>query len=135
MSTTPSTQRSPTSTRWSATAPRSNCSATYVYGGTELIAYLEEDDHFEFDVLPWPDYYGRLPHARLDGMRHTVMKPLAAERLGDVAQRIRGPLDRERLGAEAPKTLIGGRALVGRFLAALRHIRTRHFISIPRWSS
>jgi len=92
---------------------------TYVYGGTELIAYLEEDDHFEFDVLPWPDYYGRLPHARLDGMRHTVMKPFAAERLGEVAQQIRGPLDRERLGAEVPNTLIGGRALVGRFLAAL----------------
>jgi 3-oxosteroid 1-dehydrogenase len=91
----------------------------YVYGGTELIAYLEEDERFEFDVLPWPDYYGRLPHARLDGMRHTVMKPLAAERFGELAQQIRGPLDRERLGAEVPNTLIGGRALVGRFLAAL----------------
>jgi 3-oxosteroid 1-dehydrogenase len=91
----------------------------YVYGGTELIAYLEQDAHFEFDVLPWPDYYGRLPHARLDGLRHTVMKPLAAERLGELARRVRGPLDRERLGAEVPKTLIGGRALVGRFLAAL----------------
>jgi 3-oxosteroid 1-dehydrogenase len=91
----------------------------YVYGGTELIAYLEEDEHFEFDVLPWPDYYGRLPHARSDGMRHTVMKPLAAERLGELAQQIRGPLDRERLGAEAPNRLIGGRALVGRFLVAL----------------
>jgi succinate dehydrogenase/fumarate reductase flavoprotein subunit len=92
---------------------------TYVYGGTELIAYLEEDEHFEFDVLPWPDYYGLLPYARLDGMRHTVMKPLAAERLGELAQGVRGPLDRERLGAEAPNYLIGGRALVGRFLSAL----------------
>jgi 3-oxosteroid 1-dehydrogenase len=91
----------------------------YVYGGTELIAYLEEDEYFEFDVLPWPDYYGRLPHARLDGMRHTVMKPLAAERLGELADRVRGPLDRERLGAEVPRTLIGGRALVGRFLSAI----------------
>jgi hypothetical protein len=91
----------------------------YVYGGTELIAYLEEDEHFEFDVLPWPDYYGRLPHARLDGLRHTVMKPLGAERLGELAHRVRGPLDRERLGAEVPKTLIGGRALVGRFLSAI----------------
>jgi 3-oxosteroid 1-dehydrogenase len=91
----------------------------YVYGGTELIAYLEEDDHFEFDVLPWPDYYGRLPHARLDGMRHTVMKPLPAERVGELALRVRGPLDRERLGAEVPKDLIGGRALVGRLLSAI----------------
>jgi 3-oxosteroid 1-dehydrogenase len=91
----------------------------YVYGGSDLIAYLEEDEHFEFDVLPWPDYYGRLPHARLDGLRHTVMKPLAAERLGELADRVRGPLDRERLGAPAPKYLIGGRALVGRFLSAI----------------
>jgi succinate dehydrogenase/fumarate reductase flavoprotein subunit len=91
----------------------------YVYGGTELIAYLEEDEHFEFDVLPWPDYYGRLPRARLDGLRHTVMKPLPAERLGDLALRVRGPLDRERLGAQTPKNLIGGRALVGRLLSAI----------------
>jgi len=91
----------------------------YVYGGAELIAYLEDDDHFEFDLLPWPDYYGRLPHARLDGMRHTVMKPLPAKRLGDLADRIRGPLDRERLGAEVPKYLIGGRALIGRLLSAI----------------
>jgi succinate dehydrogenase/fumarate reductase flavoprotein subunit len=91
----------------------------YVYGGSDLIAYLEEDDHFEFDVLPWPDYYGRLPHARLDGLRHTVMKPLAAKSLGELAQQVRGPLDRERLGTEAPSYLIGGRALVGRFLSAI----------------
>jgi hypothetical protein len=92
---------------------------TYVYGGSDLIAYLEQDDHFEFDVLPWPDYYGELPHARLDGLRHTVMKPLAAERLGELADQVRGPLDRERLGAEAPKYLIGGRALIGRLLSAI----------------
>lgn len=91
----------------------------YVYGGTELIAYLEEDGHFEFEVLPWPDYYGRLPHARLDGLRHTVMKPLPAERLGELVLRVRGPLDRERLGAEVPMDLIGGRALVGRLLSAI----------------
>ena len=66
---------------------------TYVYRGSDLIAYLEEDDHFEFDVLPWPDYFGGLPHARLDGLRHTVMKPLPAKRLGELAQRVRGPLD------------------------------------------
>ncbi len=91
----------------------------YVYGGSDLIAYLEQDPHFDFDILPWPDYFGRLRHARLDGMRHTVMKPLPAERLGELAQRVRGPLDRERLGAEVPKTLVGGRALIGRLLSAI----------------
>jgi succinate dehydrogenase/fumarate reductase flavoprotein subunit len=92
---------------------------TYVYGGSDLIAYLEQDDHFEFDVLPWPDYFGGLPHARLDGLRHTVSKPLPAARLGELAHRVRGPLDRERLGTEAPKYLIGGRALIGRLLSAI----------------
>jgi hypothetical protein len=92
---------------------------TYVYGGSDLIAYLEQDAHFEFDVLPWPDYYGKLPHARLDGLRHTVMKPLPAERLGELADLVRGPLDRERLGTEVPTTLVGGRALVGRLLSAI----------------
>jgi 3-oxosteroid 1-dehydrogenase len=91
----------------------------YVYGGSDLIAYLEQDAHFEFDVLPWPDYFGGLPHARLDGLRHTVMKPLRADRLGELADRVRGPLDRERLGAAAPKYLIGGRALIGRLLSAI----------------
>ena len=92
---------------------------TYVYRGSDLIAYLESDDHFEFDILPWPDYFGALPHARLDGLRHTVMKPLPAERLGELAHRIRGPLDSERLGAERPKHLVGGRALIGRLLSAI----------------
>ena len=32
---------------------------------------------------------------------------------------MRGPLDHERLGAPQPDLLIGGRALVGRFLAAM----------------
>ena len=90
-----------------------------MYGGSDLIAYLEQDAHFEFDVLPWPDYFGGLPHARVDGLRHTVMKPLPAERLGELARRVRGPLDRERLGAEAPKYLSGGRALIGRLLSAI----------------
>jgi len=92
---------------------------TYVYGGSDLIGYLEQDDHFEFDVLPWPDYYGRLPYARRDGMRHTVSRPLRAERLGGLAHLVRGPLDRERLGTEAPKYLSGGRALIGRLLSAI----------------
>jgi 3-oxosteroid 1-dehydrogenase len=92
---------------------------TYVYGGSDLIAYLEQDPHFEFDILPWPDYFGRLPHARLDGMRHTVMKPVDAERLGGLQHRIRGPLDSERLGAAPPNTLIGGRALIGRLLMGI----------------
>ena len=69
-------------------------------------------------------FHGRTTSAHcrtraLDGLRHTVMKPLAAQRLGELAQKVRGPLDSERLGADAPKYLIGGRALIGRLLSAI----------------
>jgi 3-oxosteroid 1-dehydrogenase len=93
---------------------------TYVRGGAELIDYLEADENFKFAVLPWPDYYGKVPGARLDGMRHIVAKPVPDERLGPYSGLVRGPLDTERLGAPAPEVLVGGRALIGRFLAALR---------------
>jgi 3-oxosteroid 1-dehydrogenase len=92
----------------------------YVRGGARLIEYLEEDEGFAFKVLPWPDYFGGVPGARLDGLRHIVARSLPASALGPYAGRVRGPLDNERLGAPAPELLTGGRALIGRFLAALR---------------
>ena len=93
---------------------------TYVRGGAALIDYLETDPAFEFAVLPWPDYFGTAPQARLDGMRHIVAAPLPGERLGPAAALVRGPLDNDRLGAPAPDLLIGGRALIGRFLLGLK---------------
>lgn len=92
----------------------------YVRGGAQLIEYLETDPSFAFKVLPWPDYFGRAPGARLDGLRHIVARALPANALGPHADRVRGPLDNERLGVPAPELLTGGRALIGRFLAALR---------------
>ncbi|MEU0496161.1 FAD-binding protein [Mycobacterium sp. NPDC006124] len=95
---------------------------TYVEGGSRLIDYLEQDESFAFKVLPWPDYFGSAPSARLDGMRHIVSRAVHSEVLGPYADRIRGPLDNERLGVPAPEVLTGGRALVGRLLAGLlRH--------------
>lgn len=91
----------------------------YVRGGAGLIDYLESDPNFEFTVLPWPDYFGRAPQARLDGLRHIVATPLRGDRLGPYAGLVRGPLDNDRLGTPAPDKLFGGRALIGRFLAAL----------------
>jgi 3-oxosteroid 1-dehydrogenase len=92
---------------------------TYVRGGAELIEYLEQDPAFEFTALPWPDYFGTAPEARTDGYRHIIPLPVPDSALGQYAGLVRGPLDTERLGAAAPDLLIGGRALVGRFLAAL----------------
>ncbi|TGD88468.1 FAD-binding protein [Mycolicibacterium sp. CH28] len=92
---------------------------TYVRRGATLIEYLEADEHFTFAVLPWPDYYGKAPDARTDGLRHIVAAPIRGDRLGRYAGLVRGPLDHARLGTPAPDKLFGGRALIGRFLAAL----------------
>ncbi len=91
----------------------------YVLGGAPLIDYLEADENFEFTVLPWPDYFGSAPQARLDGLRHIVAAPLPGDALGFEPGLVRGPLDNDRLGAPAPNLLVGGRALIGRFLAAM----------------
>ncbi|WP_460359448.1 FAD-binding protein [Mycobacterium sp. ZZG] len=95
---------------------------TYVRGGAGFIEYLEQDPAFDFTVLPWPDYYGSAPGARNDGYRHTIPVPLPDSALGEYAGLVRGPLDTERLGVPAPDLLVGGRALVGRFLAAMAQL-------------
>ncbi len=92
---------------------------TYIRRGPALIEYLEADENFSFSVLPWPDYYGKAPDSRGDGLRHIVANPIRGEKLGPYAGFVRGPLDHDRLGAPAPDKLVGGRALIGRFLAAL----------------
>ena len=93
---------------------------TYIRRGPGLIEYLEADaENFSFSVLPWPDYYGKAPDSRGDGLRHIVANPIRGEKLGPYAGFVRGPLDHDRLGAPAPDKLFGGRALIGRFLAAL----------------
>ncbi len=92
---------------------------TYVRGGAALIEYLERDEHFAFKILPWPDYYSSVAGARNDGMRHIVSRAVPDNRLGRFQGLVRGPLDHERLGAPQPDLLTGGRALVGRFLAAM----------------
>jgi succinate dehydrogenase/fumarate reductase flavoprotein subunit len=93
---------------------------TYVRAGAGLIEYLEADDNFAFAELPWPDYFGKAPKARADGRRHIVPVPLRASQLGPYAGAVRGPLDTDRLGTPPPDVLTGGRALIGRFVAALR---------------
>ncbi len=91
----------------------------YVRGGAPLIEYLEQDEMLEFEMLPWPDYFGKAPKARLDGQRHTMPTPLPIAEVGDLHELVRGPLDVDRLGAPLPDYLIGGRALIGRFLKAM----------------
>lgn len=93
---------------------------TYVRGGAPLIEYLEKDENLEFEMLPWPDYFGKAPGARLDGQRHTMPSPLPVSEAPELRDVVRGPLDVDRLGASTPDDyFIGGRALVARFLKAL----------------
>lgn len=93
---------------------------TYVRGGAGLIEYLEADDNLKFAALPWPDYFGKAPKARADGMRHIAARPLAIAKAPHLRELVRGPLDADRLGAEQPDDyFIGGRALIARFLKAI----------------
>ncbi|MEW5811112.1 MAG: FAD-binding protein [Actinomycetota bacterium] len=97
----------------------------YVRGGAPLIAYLEADDQLKFSLLPWPDYFGHAPKARADGMRHIAAKPLKVAAAPDLRELIRGPLDTDRLGRPQPDDyFVGGRALIARFLIALRRYPT-----------
>lgn len=93
----------------------------YVRGGAGLIEYLERDSTIKFVPMPWPDYYGKAPKARLDGQRHIAAKPLAVAAAPEFRQLIRGPLDNDRLGVEPPGDyFVGGRALIARFLKVMR---------------
>ncbi len=93
---------------------------TYVRGGAPLIEYLEQDPKLKFVPLPWPDYYGKAPKARLDGQRHIAAKPLKVAAAPELREVIRGPLDNDRLGVEPPADYyLGGRALIARFLTAI----------------
>ncbi|WP_043809269.1 FAD-binding protein [Rhodococcus triatomae] len=97
----------------------------FVRGGAPLIDYLEADEHFVFQVLPWPDYFGLAPEARAGG-RHIVPRPLRAAKLADGGESVRGPLGREWADEPAGDHLVGGRALVGRFLWAMEDMANAH---------
>lgn len=92
---------------------------TFIRNGAKVIEYLEQDSDLAFQMFPWPDYFGKAPKARLDGKRHIVPKPLRPGKLGELSESVRGPLGTDRLGEPQPDLLIGGRALVGRFLLAM----------------
>lgn len=93
---------------------------TYVRGGAPLIEYLEQDPNLKFVPMPWPDYYGKAPKARLDGQRHIAAKAMAVAAAPELRALVRGPLDTDRLGAAQPEDyFIGGRALIARFLKAI----------------
>ena len=111
----------PTSTPWSATARPWSCSAPTSTAaqradrvpGSKTITSSSTCCH-------GPTTSADCRTRACDGMRHTVMKPLAAQRLGE----LRGPGARTAglrtaRRRRARSYLIGGRALIGRLLSAI----------------
>ncbi|MGZ4517793.1 MAG: FAD-binding protein [Mycobacteriaceae bacterium] len=90
----------------------------FLDNGAPLIDYLERDEHFAFEVLPWPDYFGLAPESRAGG-RHIVPMGLRGSTLGDLRDALRPPLPTERRGHPLPRWVSGGQALIGRLLLAL----------------
>lgn len=90
----------------------------YLEAGVALIDELEQNPWFQSFVHgPVPDYYPAAPGATPTG--RTIFPPdVAAADLGDHAALIRKPIPAERWGREEGPVLHGGRALVGRALAA-----------------
>ena len=86
--------------------------------GAKVVDYLERDEHFQFEVLPWPDYYGMAPQASPTG-RHIIPSPLPTEELGGLLDILRPNLKVERRGEPVGEQLEGGQSLIGRFLQTL----------------
>ena len=91
----------------------------YLETGPKMIEDLERNPLFRFEVYPWPDYYGRLPHAHPVG-RHIISRALPAAELGDLRKDLRPTLSTEREGQPPLDPLMAGQALIGRALLAVR---------------
>lgn len=105
---------------------------TYVRSGAPLIDYLETDPDLEFMELPWPDYFGKAPKASAKG-RHIIPKPLTRAELGeDLRAVLRPPLGTDWLGQPLGDDVVGGQALIGRFLKAIgRYDNARTQLNSP----
>lgn len=91
----------------------------YLTTGPKMIEDLERNPNFQFDVYPWPDYYGNAPHSHPEG-RHIISRSIAVADLGDVRPMIRPTLSTEREGQAPMDPLMGGQAMIGRALLACR---------------
>ncbi|MCW2781766.1 MAG: fumarate reductase/succinate dehydrogenase flavoprotein domain protein [Marmoricola sp.] len=81
-----------------------------------LVAELEKDHGFEFEWLPFPEYFdapGRVPMGR-----SIQLKNIKRAELGDIADLLRPPIERDRAGEPGRNTLSGGQSLIGCLLAA-----------------
>jgi 3-oxosteroid 1-dehydrogenase len=97
-----------------------------------LVAALEDDEGFEFEWLPFPEYFdapGRVSMGR-------SIQPVKIRR-GDLppeaAALVRPPVERDRAGTGGRNTLTGGQALIARLLAMFLRdggtVRTGHRVT------
>lgn len=90
---------------------------TFLAEAPRLVAALEADPGFEFEWLPFPEYFdapGRCPMGR--SIQPTNIK--RAELDPEVAALVRPPVERDRVGEGGRNTLSGGQSLIARSLAA-----------------
>lgn len=83
-----------------------------------LVARLEEDPDLDFEWLPFPEYYdapGRVPSGR--SIQPTNVK--RADLPPEVADLVRPPVERDRVGGPGRSTLSGGQALIARLATVL----------------
>ena len=90
----------------------------YLRAGVELIDELEQNEWFQSFVYgPVPEYYADAPGFSPAG--HSIFPPeIPVAELGEHARLVRDPIPTERWGVDQGPVLNGGRALIGRALAA-----------------
>ncbi|WP_030326414.1 FAD-dependent oxidoreductase [Streptomyces sp. NRRL B-3229] len=101
-----------------ADTSRERLQDAYLRAGPRLIEELEENPWFQSFVHgPVPDYYPERPGATASG-RTLFPPPLPVAEAGDDFRLVRGSLPTERWGFDEGPVVSGGRALIGRALAA-----------------
>lgn len=90
----------------------------YLDAGARLVDELEKNQWFQHFVHgPVPDYFPSAPGASPAG--RTIFPPeIPVAELGEYARLVRPPIPTERWGLDQGPVLVGGRALIGRALAA-----------------
>lgn len=90
----------------------------YLQAGAQLIDEIEQNRWFgSFAYNPVPDYFSSCPGASAAG-RSIFPPEVSVAELGEHARLVRNPIPTERWGVDQGPVLNGGRALIGRALAA-----------------
>ncbi len=105
---------------------------TFLEEAPRLVATLEGDELFDFEWLPFPEYFdapGRVTMGRSIQPVNVKRDELPEE----AASLVRPPVERDRVGAGGRNTLSGGQSLIGRSLAAFLRdggtVRTGHHVT------